>query len=140
MNNIQSPRPDTDETIEQEIRRKGLNAPRLKPSDIEDAIKDEAYFVFPGTMLTVCCLTLRNGYTATGESACASVENFDEQLGQRIARENAKQKIWALEGYLLKQRLWEERPVPDAGAALSGTAYSHAHYLRIEEQLRGDDS
>lgn len=140
MHNIQSPRPDTDETIEQAIIAKGLTAPRLKPTDIEDAIKDEAYFVFPGTMLTVCCLTLRNGYTVTGESACASMENFDEQLGQRIARENAKQKIWALEGYLLKQRLWEERPVHEAGAALSGTAYSHAHYLRIEEQLRGDDS
>jgi len=60
-------------------------------------IKDEAYYVFPGTMLTVCCLTLENGFTVTGESACASPANFNEELGRKIAREHAKQKIWPLE-------------------------------------------
>lgn len=105
MHNLTSPRPESDETHEQEIVRKGLTAPRLTPPLIEASIKAEAYYVFPGTQLTVCCLTLANGFNTVGESACASPENFDAEIGRRIARENAKQKIWALEGYLLKQRL-----------------------------------
>lgn len=51
---------------------------------------------------------LRNGFTVTGESACASPENFDAEICRKIARENAVQKIWMLEGYLLKQRLSEK--------------------------------
>ena len=105
MHNLTSPRPENDETHEQEIIRKGLTAPRLTPENIESAIKDTDFHVFPGTQLTVCCLTLRNGYTVVGESACASPSNFDAEIGRRIARENAKQKIWALEGYLLKEKL-----------------------------------
>lgn len=93
------------ETVEQEIQRRGLNAPRVTPDQVEATIKAEVYHVFPGTMLTVCCLTLRNGFNVVGESACASPENFDTAIGQRIARENAKAKIWALEGYLLRERL-----------------------------------
>lgn len=97
-----------DEAIEKEIQEKDLNAPRLTPQHVESAIKDEDYHVFPGTQLTVCCLTLRNGFNVTGESACASPENFDVELGRKIARGNAVQKIWALEGYLLKERLHVE--------------------------------
>ncbi|WP_411839241.1 Gp49 family protein [Paracoccus sp. ME4] len=91
--------------IEAQIRASGKTAPRLTPDDIDAAIVKDDYHVFPGTTLTVCCLTLRNGFTVTGESASASPENFDWQIGQRIARENARQKIWALEGYLLRERL-----------------------------------
>lgn len=58
-------------------------------------------------LLTFCVLVLRNGFTVTGESACASPENFDAEIGRKIARENAVNKIWMLEGYLLKQRLSE---------------------------------
>ena len=97
---------NSDETaIEAEIQRKGLNAPRLTPAMIDDAIVGEAYYVFPGTTLTVCALTLRNGYLVTGESAAASPANFDAELGQKIARDNARNKIWALEGYLLRTQL-----------------------------------
>ena len=91
--------------IENEIQAKGLNAPRLTPADIDAAIAGEQYHVFEGTTLTVCCLTLRNGFTVTGESAAASPENFDREIGQKIARQNAREKIWALEGYRLKQQL-----------------------------------
>ncbi|MFT3523419.1 Gp49 family protein, partial [Klebsiella pneumoniae] len=59
-------------------------------------------------LLTFCVLVLRNGFTVTGESACASPENFDPEIGRKIARENAVNKIWMLEGYLLKQRLSEK--------------------------------
>jgi hypothetical protein len=91
--------------IEAEIQQKGLNAPRLTPADIDAVIAGEQYHVFDGTTLTVCCLHLRNGFTVTGESASASPENFDAEIGRKIARQNAREKIWALEGYLLKERL-----------------------------------
>lgn len=91
--------------IEAEIQAKGLNAPRLTPQHIDAQIAREEYHVFPGTTLTVCALTLRNGFIVTGESAAASPENFDRYIGQKIARENARNKIWALEGYLLRNAL-----------------------------------
>jgi hypothetical protein len=91
--------------IEAEIKRKGLTAPRITPDDIEAQILTTQYHVFAGTTLTVCCLTLRNGFQVTGESACASPENFDAELGERIAFQNARQKIWALEGYRLRSKL-----------------------------------
>lgn len=56
-------------------------------------------------LLTFCVLVLRNGYTVTGENACASPENFDADIGRNIARQNAVQKIWPLEGYLLREKL-----------------------------------
>ena len=94
--------------IENEIQRKGKTAPRLNPEHIDSVILHEQYHVFPGTTLTVCAMTLRNGYVVTGESASASIENFDEAIGRKIARDNARNKIWALEGYLLRDRLSEK--------------------------------
>jgi len=58
-------------------------------------------------LLTFCVLVLRNGFTVTGESACASPENFDAEIGRKIARANAVNKIWPLMGYALKQKLSE---------------------------------
>jgi len=95
----------SEQEIEKEIQDKGLNAPRLTPELIDSTIKKAAYKVFEGSCLTVCCLTLQNGFTITGESACASPENFDPAIGEKIAYEQARNKIWMLEGYLLKQRL-----------------------------------
>lgn len=60
------------------------------------------------SLLTFCVLILKNGFTVTGESACASPKNFDAEIGRKIARENAVNKIWLLEGYLLKQKLSEQ--------------------------------
>ena len=91
--------------IENEIQTKGLNAPRLKPFDIDQAIVSEQYYVFPKTTLTVCALTLKNGFIVTGESAAASPENFDKEIGRKISRENARNKIWSLEGYVLRNKL-----------------------------------
>ncbi|CAH6017287.1 Uncharacterised protein [Klebsiella pneumoniae] len=121
-----------DKDIESEIQAKGLTAPRVTPDHIESIIAQEAYFTAEDgafgvaikakhtggevnyqpheslSLLTFCVLVLRNGFTVTGESACASPENFDAEIGRKIARENAVQKIWMLEGYLLKQRLSEK--------------------------------
>lgn len=76
----------------------------MKPDEIEAEVRAK-YHVFRDTTLTVACLTLKNGFTVTGESACASPENFNAELGQKIARDNAKQKIWALAGYSLREVL-----------------------------------
>ena len=94
-----------EQEIENEIQDKGLTAPRLTPDLIDAVIAYEDYHVFTETCLTVCCLTLRNGFTVAGESACASPENYDSEIGQKIARSNARDKVWMLEGYLLKERL-----------------------------------
>ena len=113
----------TDNQIEQEIQAKGLTAPRITPADVEASIVGELYInaaeaakingFFPGCndplhLLTFCVLTLRNGFTVTGESACASPENFDAEIGRRVARENAVNKIWPLMGYKLKCDLNQE--------------------------------
>ena len=110
-----------DQQIEQEIIAKGLTAPRVTPASIEACIASEWYFtagdaalrhVMPEDrpahaldLLTFCVLVLRNGFTVTGESACASPENFDAEIGRKIARQNAVQKLWPLMGYALKERL-----------------------------------
>ena len=112
MNQRDQAVPNQDEAdIEQQIQDKGLNAPRLTPDMIDGVILDEQYHVFPGTTMTVCCLTLMNGYCVTGESAAASPENFDEEIGRHIARRNARDKIWSLEGYLLRERLTLAGPI-----------------------------
>ncbi len=114
----------SEKEIEQAIQAAGKTAPRITPDRIEAVIAEEIYFTAadavrgkggqvadnsPATLLTFCVLILENGFTVTGESACASPENFDEAIGRRIAKENARQKIWPLEGYLLRQRLHEEK-------------------------------
>lgn len=106
-----------DQAIENEIQAKGLTAPRVTPADIEANIAAEYSFTAAQAvgewapahdslgLLTFCVLVLRNGFTVTGECACASPENFDADLGRKIARQNAVQKIWPLMGYALKNRL-----------------------------------
>jgi len=95
-----------DKDIEKEIQEKGLTSARVTPDRIDEVIVSDDYHVFEGSQLTICCLTLKNGFTVTGESACASPENFNAELGRKIAKDNAINKIWMLEGYLLKQRLY----------------------------------
>lgn len=80
--------------------------PKLTREEIVATINKTQYHRFPDTTTTICALTLTNGYVVTGESACISAENFNELLGNDIAYGNAVEKIWNLEGYLLKQRLF----------------------------------
>lgn len=94
-----------EQSIETEIQGKQLTAPRVTPDMLDGEIVAEDYHVFPGTCLTVCCLTLKNGFTVTGESACASPENFDAELGRKIARGNAWEKLWPLLGFRLRDLL-----------------------------------
>ena len=115
--------------FEQLIVEKNLTAPRVTFARIEEVIEDVQYFTagdgaygyqtrdemvdvatYPEALnlLTFCVITLKNGFTVTGESACASPENFNEEIGQKIAYDNAVNKIWSLEGYLLKEQLYKE--------------------------------
>ena len=94
--------------IEKEIVAKNLTAPRVTPDSIQSKIKDTQYYVFPGTTFTIALLTLENGTNVSGESACVSPENFDEEIGRKVAYQNAVQKVWPLEGYLLKEKLYKE--------------------------------
>ena len=122
----------TDAQIETEIQAKGKTAARVTPADIEANIASEHYFTaedgargsamltengadlrgaygievpLPLCLLTLCVIILRNGFTVTGESACASPENFDADIGRKVARQNAVQKIWPLMGYELRSQL-----------------------------------
>ena len=116
-----------DQQIEKEIVEKGKTAPRVTPQYIESIILEEHFFTaYDGIraanmgvgdawtahkstdLLTFCVLVLKNGFTVTGESACASPENFDAEIGRKIARQNAVNKIWMLEGYLLKINLLDK--------------------------------
>lgn len=116
-----------DNQIEQEIQAKGLTAPRITPADIEANIAGEYFFTAEEGvktafnkqdemtrltgyhaelgLLTFCVLVMRNGFTVTGESACVSPENFDAEIGRKIARQNAVAKIWPLMGYELRSKL-----------------------------------
>lgn len=101
-------------------------APRITPADIEANIASAHYFIASDAIqganaihehrpegwllgatqyLTICVIQLRNGFTVTGESACASPANFNAEIGRRIARENAVSKIWPLMGYELRSKL-----------------------------------
>lgn len=109
--------------IEKDIQAAGANvAPRITPADIESNIATEWYINgetgvvpddfqppvpanHPLSLLTICVLILRNGFTVTGESACASPENFNTEIGRKVARANAVAKIWPLMGYELKSKL-----------------------------------
>ena len=109
---------------EDEIKAAGAAvAPRITPADIQANITGEHYFTAAdgvlgadedGThldvplsldLLTFCVLVLKNGFTVTGESACASPENFNAEIGRKVARDNAVAKVWPLMGYELKSKL-----------------------------------
>lgn len=112
--------------IENEIQSKGLTAPRVTPNDIENSIKHEFYFTaYDGvdgdnsnldketldelTLVTFCVLILNNGFKVVGHSSCVSIENYDQQIGEDIARDNAINEIWPLLGYSLKERIHQDK-------------------------------
>lgn len=121
----------TDEEIERELAEKGLNGPRVTAELIEESIIAELYFspadsigapnvkllmtddldfsLFNAStnLMTFCVLVLRNGFTVAGISACASPENFDLEIGRKIARQDAINKIWPLMGYALKEQIYQ---------------------------------
>jgi len=115
-------------------------APRVTLADLEAKIDREQYHVFDD-VLTICVLTTTNGFTVTGESACASPANFNEELGRKFARERAVSKLWGFEGYLLRERLAAEDALI-AGALVKPRAdmpaYIGTKVINARPMLRGD--
>ncbi len=98
---------------EEELKAKAT-APRITLEDMKATQKIVDYYIHPTTCLTICIITLQNGFTVTGESACAYPENFNKDIGERISYENAEKKIWALLGYGLKEQQYQAtRPVKE---------------------------
>ena len=102
--------------------REGAIGEAWKRSDDDDEIDGVSIaeihdYRSPLGLLTFCVIVMKNGFTVTGESACASPDNFDAELGRKIARQNAVQKIWPLMGYALKQDLFERRDVSTTWSA-----------------------
>ncbi len=124
--------------LQNEIAEKASKAPRVTPADVEAEIVSEHYFTAadgcygrnpadvqhhegPLSLLTFCVLVLKNGFTVTGESACASPENFDADIGRKVARQNAINKVWPLLGFRLRD-------------ALARPPASHVERMRAELQ------
>lgn len=95
----------SEQDLENEIQEKGLNAPRLTPADIDAAIVDKTFTVLPSGKTMICELVLRNGFTVIGKSAVVSIDNFDQEIGEKVSYENARNEVWQLEAYLLQDRV-----------------------------------
>jgi|GWRWMinimDraft_5_1066013.scaffolds.fasta_scaffold01624_3 hypothetical protein len=90
--------------------------PTVSKDSIEAQIKEELFLQPQGTTLTICVLTLTNGFTVTGESACADPANFDVDIGKKIARDDAFNHVWPLEGYLLRERMYQHAKLTEQQA------------------------
>lgn len=92
-------------SLEREIQAKADKAPRVKPADVKAEIVGETFTLLPSGRVTVCELTLKNGFTVRGESAVVFIENFNEEIGRKVARENAEKEVWQLLGFRLRDKL-----------------------------------
>lgn len=86
-----------------------LVTPRLSRDYIVSLIKRTQYYHFPGTRVTVCCVTTANGHEFVGDAICDEKRRFDFEKGKGIAFEKVLLNIAASERYLLRQRLYEQR-------------------------------
>ena len=82
---------------------------KLTPEILESKIIGEQYHQFEGTTVTICCMTLENGFNVVGESACISPVDFDAEIGKKVARENAFEQLWKLYGFNAKQEQLNEQ-------------------------------
>ena len=78
-------------------------APRVSLESMEAKIAKIDYLYHKH--LTICIIEMQNGFFVVGESAPASVANFNAQLGRKFAYENAVRQLWKLEGYALRETL-----------------------------------
>lgn len=91
-------------------------APRVTPADIEAACRAVSFTLLPDLRTTIATVTMPNGYTVKGQSACLFAENFDAEIGQRVALEDAKRQMWPLLGYaLLEKHAAAPHPMADTG-------------------------
>jgi hypothetical protein len=88
-------------------------APRVTEQSIKSKIEEVTY-TFHAHM-TICVITMKNGFFVVGKAAPADPQNYDIQVGMRYAYEDAFKQLWQLEGYLLREHLYEREV--DAGLA-----------------------
>ena len=113
-----------------------MDAPKITPEHIDSIIVKADYILHPGSQLTICLLTLANGFVVTGESACASPENFDQKEGEKYALIAAKSKIWQLEGYLLKQALYQLHTPTEEGLKVGKVAALTSRLRKLQGLAR----
>ena len=82
---------------------------KLTPEILESKIVGEQYHQFDNTTVTVCCMTLENGFNVIGESSCIDRANFDAEIGKKVARDNAFKQLWKLYGFNAKQEQHYEK-------------------------------
>ena len=109
---------------------------KLTLNDIEDAIIAQQFLQPEGTVLTICVLTLENGFNVVGHSACIDPVNFDAEIGRRVARQRAVDQVWALEGYRLKQALHEARGRGEWQDWSGGSPYPFSGHSLVEVEFR----
>lgn len=109
---------------DEERDRRLANSPspdKVTPEHIDATVKN-VRFIHAEPTSTIAIVTLRNDFTVIGHSACADPVNFDREIGERIALDDAKKQIWPLEGYLLRQRLWEAENPPQPIAPMDSVS------------------
>lgn len=131
-----------EQAIEELLQSKGLTAPRVAPQDVDDNIMRAEFHRLDGTNITVCVMTLRNGFTVTGVNhGSVDPANYDAQVGQDLAYTDARNKLWSLMGYALKEKQFRERGLPLCLAKMThavNRAYCKA--LGDDSQLAWDDA
>jgi len=95
---------------------------RVTTDLIDSKIKGITTYRLPDTTITVAVITMENGWMQEGFSACADPANFDEQIGKEMAINNAYDKIWPLEGYQLKERLFRDGLAKSEGVGIEADA------------------
>jgi hypothetical protein len=89
-------------TLEERIA--GKPGEKVTPEYINSRIKSTDYSMIPKSTVTICNITLDNGFSVRGESACVDPANFDSQIGNELAHKNAFDKLWPLFGFLLAEQ------------------------------------
>jgi len=75
--------------------------------DMQAKVQKTVYTVLPDTTTTICQLFMENGYVILGTSACVDPSKFNKALGEKYAYEDAINKAWPLEGYLLAEEIFQ---------------------------------
>lgn len=97
-----------------------MKAPSVSEAEVHAAIRKYEYTVLQDGRTTIALLTLDNGFTVRGESACVSAENFNEAYGAELAAKDAIRKVWMLLGFRLADRLMRSRRSPSYHCSITG--------------------
>lgn len=90
----------TDQELETKLTQSP--APRVTKEQMQARIASTSYTRI-GETLTHASIKLDNGYLVTGESACVNPANYNQEIGEKIAYDNAFNKLWALFGFQLAE-------------------------------------